>query len=77
MIISWLFKKWYKYHLKKSIKENGIIAPLLVSSDGIILDGNNRFRIAKSLGMETIPVVVLPTPVIDMPINKILPACDI
>lgn len=35
------------------------IAPILVSKDGIVVDGNSRLRVAKKLGLKTIPVVYI------------------
>lgn len=34
--------------LKLDIKQNGVVAPILVDEDGTILDGHNRFRIDKN-----------------------------
>ena len=31
--------------LKKSIKENGLWMPIIATTDGVILDGNQRFRV--------------------------------
>ena len=53
-----------RYYLKKSIKGKSIkapiapIAPIIVSSDGIVVDGNHRVIIARELGIE-IPVIRL------------------
>lgn len=32
-------------------------APLLITEDGVVLDGNSRLRIAKAIGLKTVPVV--------------------
>jgi len=51
--------------LKESIRENGIIVPLVVTEDKnnkgkyILLDGRNRYRAACELGIETVPVEVI------------------
>ena len=34
-------------------------APILVSRDGVVLDGNSRLRVAKRLGFKKIPVVII------------------
>lgn len=44
--------------LLKSIKEHGILQPLLVSEKGEIIDGHRRLACAKALKLETVPVVV-------------------
>lgn len=38
--------------LKESIKEYGVKIPILVFSDGLIIDGVNRWEICKELGIE-------------------------
>ena len=44
--------------LKESIQEQGILTPLRVSSDMVIVSGHQRYRAAKELGMVTVPVIV-------------------
>lgn len=44
--------------LKESIAEQGILTPLRVSSDMVIVSGHQRYRAAKELGMAQIPVIV-------------------
>ena len=41
---------------KSSIKEDGIISEIIVAPDMTILSGHQRFKAAKELGMETVPV---------------------
>lgn len=43
--------------LLKSIEEDGFTQPIVVSSDGVIVDGEHRWRGARALGYEEIPVV--------------------
>lgn len=38
--------------LKTSIIQNGILVPLIVNQEGTILDGHNRYLIAKELGFQ-------------------------
>lgn len=51
--------------LKESIRENGIVVPLVVTEDKnnkgkyILLDGRNRYRAACELGFETVPAEVI------------------
>jgi len=46
--------------IKESIKVNGYYAPILVqSSTGYILAGNHRYRAARDLGHEMVPVVYI------------------
>ena len=42
--------------LKNSIKAHGLLVPIIVNEAGIILDGHNRYRICKELGIK--PVVI-------------------
>lgn len=46
--------------LKVSIEEEGIASPIIVSrSSGRVLSGNTRLKIAKEVGVETVPVVYI------------------
>lgn len=48
--------------LKKSIKSQGIVNPLIVeqNKDGFLLvDGERRYRCAKDLGMKEVPIVIV------------------
>jgi len=42
-----------------SIKEKGIIEPLVLSSDYVLLSGHRRLHAAKYLGLQTVPVRVI------------------
>lgn len=44
--------------LLKSIKQFGILQPLLVSEKGEIIDGHRRYACAKALKLESVPVIV-------------------
>jgi len=43
---------------KKSIQEEGIITPLLVAPDMILISGHQRYKVAKELGINTVPVII-------------------
>lgn len=43
---------------KKSIEEDGIITPLIVSPDMTIISGHQRYKACKDLGIELIPVII-------------------
>lgn len=43
--------------LKASMQQDGFTQPVLAMQDGTIVDGEHRWRAAKELGYETIPVV--------------------
>lgn len=46
--------------IKESIKVNGFYAPIVVqASTGYIMAGNHRYKAAKELGLEQVPVVYL------------------
>jgi len=66
--------------LYKAYKDIGIllgillyknIAPILVSKDGKVVDGNSRLRVAKKLGIRMIPVVFMDANVIQIDPNDI------
>lgn len=44
--------------LLKSVSENGLLTPLVVRPDGLILSGHRRFSVVKALGWETVPVEI-------------------
>ncbi len=44
---------------KLQVKKYGIYAPILISNDGLVLDGNKRLRAAKELCLNSIPVVIV------------------
>lgn len=41
----------------KSIKAYGFQQPIVVDKDGVIIVGHTRYKAAKSLGLQTVPVV--------------------
>lgn len=43
---------------KKSIQEEGIITPLLVAPDMTLISGHQRYKAAKELGLNIIPVII-------------------
>lgn len=43
---------------KKSIQEDGVITPLIISPDMTIISGNQRFKACKDLGIELVPVII-------------------
>lgn len=48
--------------LKKSVKEHGIVNPIIVEKKGdkyLIVDGERRFRVATELGLKTVPIAVI------------------
>jgi hypothetical protein len=44
--------------LLELILKFGVVEPLLVTPDGHIIDGQNRWRLARDLGLKTVPVMV-------------------
>jgi ParB-like chromosome segregation protein Spo0J len=38
--------------LKQSIKQNGLWVPIVVNSQGVILDGHHRFKACQELGIK-------------------------
>jgi ParB-like chromosome segregation protein Spo0J len=43
--------------MEKSIKQYGILSPIVVQPNGTIIDGFHRWKIANELEMEKLPVV--------------------
>jgi ParB-like chromosome segregation protein Spo0J len=43
---------------KRSIQEEGIITPLLVAPDMVLVSGHQRYKAAKELGINLIPVII-------------------
>jgi ParB/RepB/Spo0J family partition protein len=46
--------------LCKSIREDGFTQPVIVGSDGKIVDGEHRWRAAQEVGLTSIPIVRVP-----------------
>lgn len=44
--------------LLESIRVHGVLAPLLITSDNVVISGHRRLDAAKKLGLEKVPVVV-------------------
>lgn len=44
--------------LKESIKENGVIEPIVVNQENVIVCGHQRYRACVELGLENVPIVV-------------------
>ncbi len=51
--------------LKRNIQKFGFIVPIICNKDLLIADGQNRWEIAKKLGMEKVPVIRLPVSDVD------------
>ena len=45
--------------LLRSIVDNGFTQPVIVTHDGVIVDGEHRWKAAQALGMTSLPVVVV------------------
>lgn len=45
--------------LARSIREFGLNSPILIDKDGVVLAGHGRLEAARSIGMETVPVICL------------------
>ncbi len=46
----------YFQRLREDIQKRGVATPLIAKRDGTLLAGHNRLRIAKELGLPTVPV---------------------
>lgn len=45
--------------LKNSIQKQGLLSPVLITPDGILIDGHRRVACLKELGLKTVPCVML------------------
>lgn len=45
--------------LVRSIQERKFIVPIVISSDGLIIDGEHRYLASKECGLEKVPVIVV------------------
>ena len=43
--------------IRENIKQVGILEPLIVDTDNVVISGNMRLRIALELGIESVPVI--------------------
>ena len=55
--------------LKKDISENGVINPLHVTPEGVVICGNQRLKACRALGIKDADI---PTKVINLPENELL-----
>jgi 16S rRNA G966 N2-methylase RsmD len=74
-------KKMYEA-LKRSIKEFGLVDPLVVNPNNEVIGGNQRLAALKELGVEEVPVVVVDLPkskerALNLALNKIQGEFDI
>lgn len=45
--------------LREDVRQRGVLLPLLVTRDGLVLDGHRRLAVARELGFERVPVIHL------------------
>ena len=45
-------------NLTASIKRTGLLSPVLLTSDNMLIDGNRRYNVAKDLKFETLPAII-------------------
>lgn len=57
-MLAWWLRRVQYWLLKAAIKRTGYIAPVLVSRNGVVLDGNRRVQAARELGI-SVPAVYL------------------
>ena len=58
---------------EQDIIRNGIRQPLLVTQDGIILNGWRRYILAKRLGLKRVPVVIIQATVEEVELDTLIP----
>lgn len=62
MICVWAYRffRWLSaIFLQKAIERSGVLMPILVSEQGVVLDGARRVKAARKLGQE-VPALVIP-----------------
>jgi ParB-like chromosome segregation protein Spo0J len=70
--------RWIKFQLlKASIRRSDVMVPIIVTSDGFIIDGNNRWQAARELGIEKIPGVILRERLIEVEVSHVKPTCPV
>ena len=45
-------------HLSENIAKNGLLSPVVIASDGVLIDGHRRVLAAKKAGIKTLRAVV-------------------
>jgi len=45
-------------NLRRDIAARGVLTPILVTEDGVVIDGHTRLLIARDLGLTDVPIVV-------------------
>jgi len=55
---SWLYKEREDSDFLESVRRFGILEPLVVNRDGVILSGHRRWKAALKLGFKSVPCVV-------------------
>jgi hypothetical protein len=61
--------------LQRSIEEVGLKNPILVTVNGVIVDGERRYRAMQALGFTEIPAILVPAPTEDELLATILDTC--
>ncbi|OPZ87789.1 MAG: Phage protein Gp37/Gp68 [bacterium ADurb.Bin429] len=54
-----LYGSGYDETLRVSIEEEGIITPLVITRDNVIISGHRRLAVALALDLETVPVTII------------------
>ena len=44
-------------HLSENIAKNGLLSPVVIASDGVLIDGHRRVKACKALGMKELPAI--------------------
>lgn len=57
-----ILRRWF---LKRSIKRYGVRVPIIMTEDGVVLDGTNRLRIAQELGIK-IPCAIVSAEIVEL-----------
>jgi ParB family chromosome partitioning protein len=62
--------------LAQSIREHGILEPLIVTKDGVIISGHRRYTAARLAGPDKVPCWILPMEIDDPRFTELLTTCN-
>jgi hypothetical protein len=62
--------------LAQSVSEYGILEPLIITRDGVIVSGHRRYTAARLAGLEKVPCRILPMEIDDPRFTELLTTCN-
>ena len=71
-----MFRRLSYWLLKRSIRKYGYIAPVLITHDGFVIDGNRRVQACKELRLD-VPTVTIEASIVLCKPDKLTLSCPI